>query len=86
MNFREIPVATTYRGRDVGPARGSPIGVDDVFPEEFRTLLPIPRGVATFRARHGDLCTADAWRDLQGQHQHTDVPEFFPYPDEVRLS
>ena len=85
MNFREIPVATTYED-EISDQPWFSIGVHDVFPEEFRRFFKFPAGVAdVFEARHGDLCTADAWRDLQRQHQDTEVPEFFPYPDEVRL-
>ena len=85
MNFREIPEAEHYED-EMSDQPWFSIGVDDVFPEEFRTFFKFPEGVRdAFEKRHGDLCEADTWRELQRQHQETPVPEFFPYPDEVRL-
>lgn len=85
MNFREIPVAKNFED-EMSDQPWFSIGVDDVFPEEFRTFFRVPDAVRdSFEEHHGDLCEADTWRGLQAQHRETSVPEFFPYPDAIRL-
>ncbi len=85
VNFRDIPPSRDYDD-EMAAEPWFPVGPDDVFPEEFRRFFRFPDGVGeAFFARHDDLCTPDAWRALQRLHTREAVPEFFPYPDEVRL-
>ena len=85
INVREIPESTSYED-EMSDQPWFSVGVDDVFPEEFRRFFRFPDGVReAFEERHGDLCEPDTWRALQRQNQDITVPEFFPYPDEVRL-
>lgn len=85
MNFREIPEASSYED-EISDQPWFSIGVDDVFPEEFRKFFKFPAGVAeAFEANHADLYSARTWRALQAQHDDTVMPEFFPYPAGARL-
>ncbi len=85
MNFREIPQARSYDD-EMSDQPWFSIGVDDVFPEEFRTFFRFPDAVSdAFFEHHGDLCTAEAWRAFQHRHRETALPEFFPYPASARL-
>lgn len=85
VNFREIPPSRDYDD-EMAAEPWFPVGPDDVFPEEFRRFFRFPDGVGdAFFERHDDLCTPEAWRELQRRHKREAVPEFFPYPDEVRL-
>jgi isocitrate dehydrogenase kinase/phosphatase len=85
MNFRIIPEAKNYED-EMSDQPWFSIGVDDVFPEEFRTFFHFPTAVRdTFEEYHGDLCEAATWKALQAEHRETAIPEFFPYPAEIRL-
>lgn len=84
VNFREIPEATSYEDEMLAEP-WFPVGADDVFPEEFRKFFRLPVPVRdAFEDAHGDLCEVETWRRLQRQHV-SDIPEFFPYPTDVRL-
>ncbi|MFV2039576.1 MAG: isocitrate dehydrogenase kinase/phosphatase-domain containing protein, partial [Acidimicrobiales bacterium] len=86
MNFREIPESTNYDD-EMSDQPWFSVGADDVFPEEFRRFFKFPDGVrGSFEESHGDLCDPRSWRDLQQQHQLRPAPEFFPYPQAVRLT
>lgn len=86
MNFREIPESRSYED-EMSDQPWFSIGVDDVFPEEFRKFFRFPEAVRdAFDDHHADLYTADGWRSMQDRHHETSMPEFFPYPAEARLS
>jgi isocitrate dehydrogenase kinase/phosphatase len=86
MNFRVIPEATNYED-EMSADPWFSVGVNDVFPEEFRKFFHVPAAVRDdFESHHGDLCEAATWKLLQAEHVKAVVPEFFPYPKEVRLS
>ena len=86
MNFREIPESRSYED-EMSDQPWFSIGVDDVFPEEFRKFFRFPEAVRdAFDDHHADLYTADGWRAMQDRHHETSMPEFFPYPAEARLS
>ncbi|MEM7285861.1 MAG: bifunctional isocitrate dehydrogenase kinase/phosphatase [Actinomycetota bacterium] len=85
MNFRDIPEARSYED-EISDQPWFSIGVDDVFPEEFRKFFRFPEAVrSAFDEHHADLYTADAWRAMQDRHRETSMPEFFPYPADARL-
>jgi isocitrate dehydrogenase kinase/phosphatase len=84
-NFRALPEARDYDD-ELSADPWFPIGVDDVFPEEFAKFFRLPASVRNeFHLIHGDLCGVDFWQAMQHEHAAAEVPEFFPYPAEVRL-
>ncbi len=63
-------------------------GVDerDVFPEEFRAFLGLPRPLReTFEARHDDLFDPRWWQQVQTRLAAGEIIEIFPYGAERRL-
>ncbi len=78
-NFRDLPAARD----DVDEMRDEPwfyVGPSDVFPEQFLVFLGL-RGElrAEFLAHHGDLLTADYWRELKAAHLAERHLEVVPY-------
>ena len=84
-NFREIPQSDRYEDEMLAEP-WFPVGPDDVFPEEFGKFFRIPKvAKQDFDAVHGDLSSVHFWRGMQAQHASHRVPEFFPYPEDIRL-
>lgn len=84
-NFRKLPESRDYDD-ELSADPWFPIGVDDVFPEEFAKFFRLPASARDeFHRTHGDLCGVDFWLQMQSEHAAAEVPEFFPYPAEVRL-
>ncbi len=85
VNFREVPVSNNYDD-DLYDQPWFPVAPNDVFPEEFRTFLRSPSIIAeVIDTRHSDICTAAFWNGMKDQHEAGELPDFFPYPDEVRF-
>jgi len=85
VNFRDVPVSDNIDD-DMYDQPWFPVAPNDVFPEEFRTFLRSPQIIAeVIDSRHSDICTASFWNDMKDQHQAGQLPDFFPYPDEVRF-
>ncbi len=56
------------------------VGPSDIFPEEFIRFLAMPAFLRqTFMEAHGDLLTADYWRDVKRRRQDGEVAEIVPY-------
>ncbi len=63
------------------------VGEHDVFPEEFRTYLRMPRGLSdVFVQQHGDLFEVDYWQHIQERLQAGEVIDIFPYQSDSRLA
>jgi len=85
VNFRDLPESDNYED-DLYDQPWFPVAPNDVFPEEFRTFLRSPKIIAeVIDSRHADICTAKFWNDMKAQHEAGELPDFFPYPDEVRF-
>ncbi len=85
VNFREIPVSDNYED-DLYDQPWFPVAPNDVFPEEFRTFLRSPKIIAeVIDSRHADICTAAFWNDMKDQHEAGELPDYFPYPAEIRF-
>jgi len=83
--FRRLPQPRTPED-ELDPEPWFAVGENDIFPEEFRRFLGLPRPLlSVFEQHHGDLFTPDYWRGLQQQHDAGVLPNFFPYPDSERL-
>jgi isocitrate dehydrogenase kinase/phosphatase len=62
----------------------------DVFPEQFPTFMAFPRDVEDevrrrFDEVHSDLYTPAFWQDVQASLACNDLPDFFPYVEDVRF-
>ena len=56
------------------------VGPNDIFPEEFIRFLAMPAFLRqTFLAAHGDLLTAEYWRDVKRRREAGEVAEIVPY-------
>jgi len=83
--FRELPPAR----HDEDEFSAEPwfgVGENDIFPEEFRRFLGLPKALrSSFETHHGDLFRVDFWKDLQERHRRGEVLDIFPYPARRRL-
>ncbi|MCH7779489.1 MAG: bifunctional isocitrate dehydrogenase kinase/phosphatase, partial [Acidobacteria bacterium] len=83
--FRELPPAR----HDEDEFSAEPwfgVGANDIFPEEFRRFLGLPKALrSSFETHHGDLFRVGFWKDLQERHRAGEVVDVFPYPARRRL-
>jgi isocitrate dehydrogenase kinase/phosphatase len=85
VNFRTVPEPRSYED-EMAEQPWFPVEPDDVFPEEFRTYLRSPKIVGeVFSTRHPEICTVEFWKGMQEQHASGELPDFFPYPIELRF-
>jgi len=62
------------------------IAKNDVFPEQFSVfLLGNPKVRQYFMKHHAELLTADYWRQRKQSIVDGQVPDTFPYPQEIRF-
>ncbi|MDR2240906.1 MAG: bifunctional isocitrate dehydrogenase kinase/phosphatase [Zoogloeaceae bacterium] len=84
-NFRRIPPAPNPEAEMSGEVWYS-VGPHDVFPEEFGTfLLGNPDTRRVFMKYHADLLEPDFWQQTRQKILDGFVPDFFPYPEEIRF-
>lgn len=85
-NFRDLPVSTTYE-EEISAEPWFSVRDNDIFPEEFPRFLALPEAAkAELFSQHGDLFTAEYWRDVQAKLRAGEIPEIFPYRAERRLT
>ncbi|MGF1713781.1 bifunctional isocitrate dehydrogenase kinase/phosphatase [Photobacterium chitinilyticum] len=85
MNFRKIP-PPRYPEDEMAAEPWYSVGINDVFPEEFRTFLLInPTVRALFNELHSDLFEAGYWQQLQQNITHGQYEDVFPYNNKHRL-
>jgi isocitrate dehydrogenase kinase/phosphatase len=85
MNFRKIPVAR-YPEDEMAAEPWYSVGINDVFPEEFRTFLLInPKVKILFNELHQDLFETSYWQHLQNNISQELYPDVFPYHARHRL-
>ncbi len=85
VNFRTVPEPRSYED-EMAEQPWFPVEPDDVFPEEFRTYLRSPKIVGeVFSTRHPEICTVEFWKGMQEKHASGELPDFFPYPIELRF-
>jgi len=85
-NFRRIPPPPNPEAEMSGEVWYS-VGRHDVFPEEFGTfLLGNPDTRRAFMKYHADLLEPDFWQKTKQKILDGFVPDFFPYPEEMRFS
>jgi isocitrate dehydrogenase kinase/phosphatase len=85
-NFRRIPPAPNPEAEMSGEPWYS-VARNDVFPEEFGTfLLGNPDTRRIFMKHHADLLGPEFWQHTKQIILDGFVPDFFPYPEEMRFS
>jgi len=84
-NFRRIPPAPNPEAEMSGEPWYS-VARNDVFPEEFGTfLLGNPETRRAFLKHHADLLEPEFWQLTKQKILDGFVPDFFPYPEEMRF-
>ena len=84
-NFRRIPPPPNPEAEMSGEPWYS-VARTDVFPEEFGTfLLGNPETRRVFMKHHADLLAPEFWRETKQMILDGYVPDFFPYPEEMRF-
>lgn len=84
-NFRRIPPPPNPEAEMSGEVWYS-VGRNDVFPEEFGTfLLGNPETRRVFMKHHADLLEPEFWQQTKQKILDGFVPDFFPYPEEMRF-
>ena len=77
--FREMPQARSYED-EMRSDGWFYVGEDDVFPEQFLTFLGLDEEVKQiFAEYHGELMSAEWWRNLQTRLRADEVIEIVPY-------
>ncbi len=62
------------------------VAENDVFPEEFRSFLGIPRDLSeVFEREHGQIFSPEYWRQMQSEHAEGRIVEVRPYLPSFRL-
>ncbi|MCW8330101.1 bifunctional isocitrate dehydrogenase kinase/phosphatase [Photobacterium sp. SDRW27] len=85
MNFRKIP-PPRYPEDEMAAEPWYSVGINDVFPEEFRTFLLInPTVRALFNELHSDLFEASYWQQLQQNIINGQYEDVYPYQNKHRL-
>jgi len=78
-NFRDIPQASD----DIDEMRSESwyfVGAHDMFPEEFIKFLSMDEELRSlFLVVHGELLTAEYWREIQAMHRSGKVSLVVPY-------
>jgi len=83
--FRRIP-PPRYDFEELEPEPWFRVQENDVFPEEFQSFIGIPLGHREiFQSTHGDLFTAEFWKNLKEAHEEGKHFEIFPYPNASKL-
>ncbi|MBC7005796.1 bifunctional isocitrate dehydrogenase kinase/phosphatase [Photobacterium sp. BZF1] len=85
MNFRQIP-PPRYPEDEMAAEPWYSVGINDVFPEEFRTFLLInPKVRQLFNELHSDLFEPQYWQQLQSNIKEGKFEDVFPYSNHQRL-
>ncbi len=84
-NFRSIPESDNYED-EMSNDPWFPVGPDDVFPEQFRKFIHFePEVREAFLDAHADLFDVEFWLNMQRQHARGEVPDFYPYAQDLRF-
>jgi isocitrate dehydrogenase kinase/phosphatase len=85
VNFRKMPESNLYED-EVAAQPWFSVQPNDVFPEEFRTFLWLPKPLrVAFEAEHGYLFTVAWWESMQARIRAGEIVDIFPYAQEKRL-
>ncbi|NQV05679.1 bifunctional isocitrate dehydrogenase kinase/phosphatase [bacterium] len=85
VRFRSIPIAT-HPDDELSAEPWFGVDPGDVFPEEFRSFLGLPRALReAFFAHHDDLFDPATWEGLQQRLASGEIMETYPYAEAQRL-
>jgi isocitrate dehydrogenase kinase/phosphatase len=85
-NFRDVPEAS-FDEDEMRPDSWFYVGENDVFPAEFIKFLSMDKQLKElFHEVHGDLLTAEYWREIKRQHLENQILEVVPYYRQVPRS
>lgn len=85
INFRKIPEPRNHYEEFSSEPYYS-IGLNDVFPEEFRRFLVGDRAFSKmFSDLHSDLFDATYWKGIQDRLKQGEIIEVFSYREELRF-
>ncbi len=83
--FRELPEPA--EGDEMAEIPVFGVGPDDLFPEEFRSFLGLPRSLReVFESQHADLFGVRYWKEIQLRVQAGEIIEVLPYAEEERFT
>ncbi len=78
-NFRDLPQARSFE-EEMQSDAWFYVGENDIFPEQFISFLGLEGDLHdAFMEVHGDLLSAQYWRDIQNQLGAGEVIEILPY-------
>ncbi len=84
-NFRRMPHSDDYADQ-VAAQPWFSVNPNDIFPEEFRTFLWLPKPLrAVLEREHGYLFTVEWWQEMQRRVSAGDIMDVFPYGQEKRF-
>jgi isocitrate dehydrogenase kinase/phosphatase len=84
-NFRHMPESADYDD-EVAAQPWFSVGPNDIFPEEFRTFLWLPKPLREVLEKvHGYLFTVEWWQEMQRRISAGDIMDVFPYGHEKRF-
>lgn len=83
--FKPLPEPQPDNELAARPMAG--VGPDDMFPEEFRSFLGLPKVLREgFEAEHAELFDPEYWRSIQQRLAEGDLIEILPYAASEQLS
>lgn len=85
VNFRKMPASSNYDD-EIAAQPWFSVQPNDVFPEEFRTFLWLPRPLRTLlEAEHSYLFTVEWWQSMQARIRSGEIVDIYPYAQSKRL-
>jgi isocitrate dehydrogenase kinase/phosphatase len=85
VNFRALPSASSHE-EEMSAEPFFAVDDRDVFPEQWLPFLVPPGALRRlFLEHHADLLTPAFWREMQRKQARGDIPDFYPYPQHLRL-
>jgi isocitrate dehydrogenase kinase/phosphatase len=85
-NFRNIPPARNFDD-EFGDQPWYFADEADIFPEEFKTFIGLPRRLMeVFAEVHADLFGVEFWQNIQVRHHAGETVDIFPYVQRKRLT
>jgi isocitrate dehydrogenase kinase/phosphatase len=83
--FRRMPQSAHYED-EIGEQPWFSVGPNDVFPEEFRTFLWLPKALReVFEAAHGYLYDVEWWQEMQERVRRGELLDIYPYGQDKRF-
>ena len=84
-HFRKLPSSSGYDD-EMSSEPWFYVDENDVFPEEFRRFLGLPKPLRElFLRHHADLFEADFWLGAQQAIKAGELPHIYPYADSCRI-